>query len=216
MLELGSRKGNCTLAFLAGAEESGGHVWSCDIDDVTADPDGMAPWAGCERWTFIRGDDMHPAVRAKLPAEVDVLFIDTSHEYEHTVRELEAYMPRVAPGGVALFHDTRFTLRLPWRQTGRHPAAGRAGDRRVLRADGEEMDGHPGPVRSGHDPAVNPKLLKLIESGEFDWDDPRHREAYLRAWVNGTAPPPSRAGTAGGSPCLTCSSSSPAADGPRT
>ena len=41
VLELGSRKGNSTLAFLAGAEESGGHVWSCDIDDVTAVPDGM-------------------------------------------------------------------------------------------------------------------------------------------------------------------------------
>ena len=39
---------------------------------------------------------------------------------------------------------------------------------------------------------VNRVLAGLIESGEFDWDDPRHREAYLRAWVNGTAPPPPR------------------------
>ena len=37
---------------------------------------------------------------------------------------------------------------------------------------------------------VNPKLRELIESGQFDWDNPRHREAYLRAWVAGTAPPP--------------------------
>lgn len=37
---------------------------------------------------------------------------------------------------------------------------------------------------------MNPVLAELIESGEFDWDDLRHREAYLRAWVNGTAPPP--------------------------
>ena len=50
---------------------------------MTAVPDGM-PRAACESWTFIRGDDMHPAVRAKLPAEADVLFIDTSHEYGHT------------------------------------------------------------------------------------------------------------------------------------
>ena len=42
----------------------------------------------------------------QLPAEVDVLFLDTSHEYEHTLAELRAYMPRVANGGIALFHDT--------------------------------------------------------------------------------------------------------------
>jgi hypothetical protein len=32
---------------------------------------------------------------------------------------------------------------------------------------------------------LNPRLLALIDSGELDWDNPRHREAYLRAWVNG-------------------------------
>ena len=31
---------------------------------------------------------------------------------------------------------------------------------------------------------VHPGLAALLESGEFDWDDPRHREAYLRAWLN--------------------------------
>ena len=30
---------------------------------------------------------------------------------------------------------------------------------------------------------MNPALAALIESGEFDWDDPRHREMYLRTWV---------------------------------
>ena len=32
VLELGSRTGNSTLAFLAGTQESHGHVWSNDID----------------------------------------------------------------------------------------------------------------------------------------------------------------------------------------
>ena len=35
---------------------------------------------------------------------------------------------------------------------------------------------------------VNPRLLDLLERGELDWDNPRHREAYLRAWVNGDLP----------------------------
>jgi predicted O-methyltransferase YrrM len=108
ILELGVRKGNSTLALLAGAEESGGHVWSADITDVIRED--MRPWAGCRLWTFTCGDDMNENVQNQLPREVDVLFIDTSHEYGHTLRELEVYMPRLAPGGVALFHDTRFVF----------------------------------------------------------------------------------------------------------
>ena len=38
--------------------------------------------------------------------------------------------------------------------------------------------------------ALNPKLLALLERGDLDWDNPRHREAYLRAWVKGAAPEP--------------------------
>jgi len=106
VLELGSRKGNSTLAFLAAADAVNGHVWSGDIDQVDLDPEGMRPWRGNPRWTFICGDDMDPDIQAQYPPEVDVFFLDTSHEYEHTLAELDAFMPRVAKGGVALFHDT--------------------------------------------------------------------------------------------------------------
>lgn len=121
VLELGARKGNSTLAFLAGARESGGTVHSCDITDVTADPDGMRPWRRAPGWSFTRGDDMDPDVQAQLPAEVDVLFIDTSHEYLHTLEECRAYVPRVAPGGVALFHDTHVKGWPGYRWDGEHP-----------------------------------------------------------------------------------------------
>lgn len=106
VLELGARRGNSTLAFLAGCGESGGHVTSCDIDDVRRFPDGIGPFGALPGWTFVQGDDMDPAVQSLLPAQADVFFLDTSHEYGHTLAELRAYMPRVAPGGIALFHDT--------------------------------------------------------------------------------------------------------------
>ena len=107
VLEFGTRKGNSTLAFLAACEIRGaGHVWSVDQTPCDLDPEGMAPWRHCPRWTFTCGDDMDESVQSLLPAQVDVLFIDTSHEYEHTLGECRAFMPRVAPGGVALFHDT--------------------------------------------------------------------------------------------------------------
>lgn len=107
VLELGARRGNSTLAFLAGCAESGGHVWSCDVDDVRRFPDGIGPFRASPQWTFVHGDDMDPAAQVLMPPECDVLFIDTSHEYGHTLAEARAYMPRVAPGGIALFHDTR-------------------------------------------------------------------------------------------------------------
>lgn len=32
---------------------------------------------------------------------------------------------------------------------------------------------------------VNQRLLDLLDSADFDWDNERHREAYLKAWVQG-------------------------------
>ncbi len=29
----------------------------------------------------------------------------------------------------------------------------------------------------------NPKLEKLLDEDELDWDNPSHREAYLKAWL---------------------------------
>jgi hypothetical protein len=40
-------------------------------------------------------------------------------------------------------------------------------------------------------------LLALIDSGQLDWDNPRHREAYLRAWVKGGLPARKAEGPAG-------------------
>lgn len=31
---------------------------------------------------------------------------------------------------------------------------------------------------------MNRKLQELIEKDELDWDDPRHREAYLKYWLS--------------------------------
>src|SRR5260370_937551 len=43
-----------------------------------------------------------------MPKACDVLFVDTSHSTEQTLAELTCYMPRVKPGGIALFHDIQW------------------------------------------------------------------------------------------------------------
>jgi hypothetical protein len=29
----------------------------------------------------------------------------------------------------------------------------------------------------------NPRLQELLDNGNFDWDDLRHRTAFLQAWI---------------------------------
>jgi hypothetical protein len=31
---------------------------------------------------------------------------------------------------------------------------------------------------------IDHRLQKLLDEDELDWDNPRHREAYLKAWLN--------------------------------
>jgi predicted O-methyltransferase YrrM len=39
----------------------------------------------------------------------DVIFIDTSHEYQHTLDELRDFLPLLAPHGILMFHDANVT-----------------------------------------------------------------------------------------------------------
>jgi predicted O-methyltransferase YrrM len=100
--ELGTRTGNSTCSLLLAAEQVDGHVWSVDIEYPIVPP----WWVNTGRWTVTVGDDLDPVVFDAQPAEVDVLFIDTSHTYDQTAAELRLYVPRVRPGGTVLLHDT--------------------------------------------------------------------------------------------------------------
>lgn len=98
VVELGVRTGVSTVAFLSAMEHTGGVVWSCDInrafvhDEIADHP----------QWEFMWGDDLELADEAP---ECDVLFIDTSHHYIHTLAELAVYAPKTRH--VILLHDTQ-------------------------------------------------------------------------------------------------------------
>jgi predicted O-methyltransferase YrrM len=110
IIELGVRTGQSTAAFLAALEVKGaGHLWSVDI----AEPRVPEHWRRLDRWHLRIGHDLDPGVLDWAPQQCDVLFIDTSHDYEHTLAELRAYVPRVRPGGVVLCHDTELMQPLP-------------------------------------------------------------------------------------------------------
>lgn len=99
VIELGTRSGISTTAWLYALETTGGRLTSVDLDPQ---PDLGGDWP---HWSFIQGDDTDPAVIDQLePAEI--VFIDTSHHYQHTKRELEIYRHLVKSAGVIVCHDT--------------------------------------------------------------------------------------------------------------
>jgi predicted O-methyltransferase YrrM len=102
VLELGVRWGTSTASLLAAVDQVGGHLWSVDI----AEPRVPDWWANSGLWTLLVGDDLSAEILAAVPEQVDMLFLDTSHDYGHTLAELRAYVPRVAPGGLVCCHDT--------------------------------------------------------------------------------------------------------------
>lgn len=102
VIELGTRTGVSTVAWLHGLEQTGGRLTSIDIDPKPDIADHPA-------WVFIQGDDLDPAIVASL-APADIVFIDTSHLFEHTLAELGVYRWLVNPGGVIVLHDTELPL----------------------------------------------------------------------------------------------------------
>lgn len=112
VIELGVGWGNSTSALLAAVTEADGMLWSVDRGEVRKT--GMIPddWWGDAHWKFLQADDLSEEAGEWLPGRCDVLFVDSDHSYEHVLATLETHMPRVRPGGIALFHDTQF----------RHPA----------------------------------------------------------------------------------------------
>ena len=103
VVELGTRTGVSTVAWLHALESTGGRLTSVDID-------AKPPIGEFDHWTFVQGSDLDPAVFASID-DADIIFVDTSHLCEQTLRELNLYRHIVKPGGLVLCHDTE--LRRP-------------------------------------------------------------------------------------------------------
>jgi cephalosporin hydroxylase len=110
VIELGVRDGVSTMAFLRGVSEVGGHVHSAD----TRHPQVPIWLADTGLWTFHVGDDLSVPILDALPERADIVFIDTSHYYDHTLAELRTYVPRVKRGGLVLCHDTELEVPPDW------------------------------------------------------------------------------------------------------
>jgi hypothetical protein len=101
-----------------GAAETGGHVISVDSgkgDEYTGDPPAWEALTETssmieeelglkDHWALVVKDDLEFAKEYR--GEIEVLFMDTSHSYEQTKKELEAWGSKVVNGGFIIIHDT--------------------------------------------------------------------------------------------------------------
>ena len=102
VLELGCRTGNTTLPLLYAASQYGGHVYSVDIETWPELKTFLGDRGELKKyWTFVESDD----IKLEWKQNIDFLYIDTSHTYDHTVDELKKYEPLVNSGGTIVFHD---------------------------------------------------------------------------------------------------------------
>lgn len=117
IVELGVRGGESTFIFERVARKTGAALVSVDLEDCSKA-------ISYPKWNFVRADDIEFARRfqawcreRELPSAIDVLFIDTSHLFEHTLQEIQSWLPHVGPQGKVFFHDTN-QRRVYWRKNG--------------------------------------------------------------------------------------------------
>lgn len=113
VVELGVQAGNSTSALLSAAALAGGTLCSVDLqtrEELESRPEGdRVCWWGSPNWKTLLGtSDLSAEALEWLPDTFDVLFVDSDHSEEHAYTTLRAYMPRLKPGGTALFHDTHY------------------------------------------------------------------------------------------------------------
>jgi len=106
IVELGAGNGESTLALGGAAKQFGSNLVSVDIRDCS----GVSAYEG---WSFVQKDDIKFASEFEewcrkrgIKPKIDVLFIDTSHMFEHTVKEIECWFPFLSDKSKVIFHDT--------------------------------------------------------------------------------------------------------------
>ena len=103
VLELGTFKGATTL-YLAEAVKHNGHgkVYTIDLKNylsIHVKHSGLLKYI-----KHIIGSDLK--VLKNLKIKFDLVFIDTSHELEQTLREFRLLDKIIKPGGLMAFHDS--------------------------------------------------------------------------------------------------------------
>ncbi len=101
IVELGiSRKGDSSKIFSMVNDQLNSKIIGVDIENC--------PYDFVKNGIFVQRDDIAfgKTFNRLVSQPIDLLFIDTSHEYNHTVKEIEIWFPLLAEDALVMFHDT--------------------------------------------------------------------------------------------------------------
>lgn len=108
ILEAGVRGGESTLAFNEAIKYCNAEIIGIDMESQCAQP-----YSKILNSTFVCINDMdfqnyyNNSRFNQTP--MDVVFIDTSHEYHHTMGEITIFAPLLSKNGIMMFHDSNVT-----------------------------------------------------------------------------------------------------------
>lgn len=118
-VELGHYYGYSTLltGFMLRSMGNGGKMVSIDIDPkANAFTGKWIERAGLtETCSLFLGDSSDPKALEfaveKLGGMPDLILLDSSHQFEHTLKELDLWVPRMGPNTIMVLHDTSTVAR---------------------------------------------------------------------------------------------------------
>jgi len=170
ILELGTRGGESTRVLESYCRDFACIGRSIDLEPA---PDWLER---SSHWKHFLGDDCslgESIYKTKAWPDgtpfqnIDLLFIDTSHEYPHTKKELETFFPLLAPKATMIFHDTNL-MKTPTRRLDGRLGYGWDNQRGVIRAIEEFFS------------------IEVLEMNYFFKDLPgTNLKIYHRPWNNG-------------------------------
>lgn len=106
VIELGVNLGESTVALLEAVHATQGTLISVDIQLLPNVTPMLTEYGLISRWQFNLSDDLEFAKKYPKDKPADLIFIDTSHTFDQTTKEIAAYEPLLRPGGIMVFHDT--------------------------------------------------------------------------------------------------------------
>lgn len=110
IIELGVRNGDSTLPLLIASNLNGGKLFSVDLNET----EFSVPSEYKSNWEFHKSDAIDFLKKWDKNIDIDLIYIDDWHSYEHVKKELEILDSLVSPNTVILLHDLMYGNTCPF------------------------------------------------------------------------------------------------------
>lgn len=110
VIELGVREGGTTLPLLSAVNITDGVLYSIDINETNFIP----PKEFSKNWSFYKEDAIDFLKKWDMTKQIDLIYIDDWHSYNHVKKELEIIDKIVSPSTIVLIHDLMYGNTCPF------------------------------------------------------------------------------------------------------